>query len=489
MTDSASGTTTRTTADIDAADAAAWMIADPSGYFHERNAEVHGIARGTLEELQLLGLRQRFAELRDRIPVLKKLADEQRVDDIVALDDVVPLLFAHPVYKSYPVSLLERNDFVRLTRWLQKLTTVDLSGVDVSGCAGIDDWIGLLDAETDLRIRHSSGTTGHLSFIPRTRQEADRHFYSMVIGTCDPAGVRVPAPGAPLDMHVVIPQFRSGYGAILRSNDYYASAVAGDDRAKQHFLYPGHQSSDLMFLAGRLRAAQALGQLQRLNLTPALLARRAEFEELARRQPGDVERFFRTVVEQLKGERVYAFGTWNVLYNLAEAGLRNGVSGVLAPESIVSTGGGAKGQVVPPDWREQIAEFFGVARLVQNYGMTEVMAAHKLCPQDRYHIEPWTILFVLDPDTGAPLPRTGKQTGRAAFFDLLADSYWGGFVSGDEVAVDWSDPCPCGKTTVHISATIERYSAQRGGGDDKITCAAAADAHDAALGYLTEALQ
>lgn len=479
---------TDATGTLDLAGEAAHMITDPSGYFVRSDAEVHQIDRDKLDEMQLRALQQRFADTRDRIPVLKKLADEQRTDEIVELDDVVPLLFAHAVYKSYPISLLEKNDFVRLTRWLQKLTTVDLSGVDVSGCRGIDEWIGLLDAETELRIRHSSGTTGHLSFIPRTRQEADRHFYSMVIGTCDPAGVRVPSPEAPLDMHVVIPQFRTGYGAILRSNDYYASAVAGGDPAKEHFLYPGHQSSDLMFLAGRLRAAQALGEVQRLNLSPNLMARRAEFEELARKQPGDVERFFRDVVDQLKGERVYAFGTWNVLYNLAEAGLRNGVSGVLAAESIVSTGGGAKGQVVPPDWREQIAEFFGVPRLVQNYGMTEVMAAHKLCSEDRYHIEPWTVLFVLDPDTGAPLPRTGKQTGRAAFFDLLADSYWGGFVSGDEISVDWSNPCPCGKTTVHISSTIERYGAERGG-DEKITCAAAAEAHDAALGYLTEALQ
>jgi len=135
-----------------------------------------------------------------------------------------------------------------------------------------------------------------------------------------------------------------------------------------------------------------------------------------------------------------------------------------------------------------VAEFFGVPKLIQNYAMSEVMAGNKLCAEDRFHIEPWAILFVLDPATGAPLPREGVQTGRAAFYDLLAETYWGGFMSGDEITVNWTDPCPCGKTTVHLARQVERYGLQHGG-DDKISCAAAADAHDAALRYLTDALQ
>jgi hypothetical protein len=464
------------------------MITDPAGYFHRSAEEIHSLPPERQEAMQLVGLRRRFAALRDRVPILRKLADEQRVTDIDRLDDVVPLLFSHAVYKSYPLSLLERNDFVRLTRWLQKLTSVDLSHVDVSGCCGIDDWIRTLDERTPLRVRHSSGTSGHMTFLPRTQREADRHFYSMAIGTCDPMGVRVPTPDAPLDMHVVIPTFRSGYSGLLRSNDYFRAAIAGGDQARQHFLYPGHQSADLMFLAGRLRAAEALGETQRLSLSPTLLARRAEFEALTRNQAHDTEAFFRTIVETLRGERVFAFATWNVLYNLASAGLRAGVRGVFAPESLITTGGGAKGQVVPPDWEERVAEFFGVPSLIQNYAMTEVMAGNKLCSEQRFHLEPWAITFVLDPDTGAPLPREGTQTGRAAFYDLLADTYWGGFVTGDEVTVEWSRPCACGRTTPHLARRIERYSAQRGG-DDKISCAAAADAHDAALRYLTDALQ
>ena len=38
-----------------------------------------------------------------------KLADEAGVARVTALEDVVPILFRHTVYKSYPVSLLEKS--------------------------------------------------------------------------------------------------------------------------------------------------------------------------------------------------------------------------------------------------------------------------------------------------------------------------------------------------------------------------------------------
>src|SRR3546814_12961011 len=51
------------------------------------------------------------------------------------------------------------------------LTTVDISNVDASGIESIDDWLDLLDAETPLTVAHTSGTTGKLSFVPRTKEQ------------------------------------------------------------------------------------------------------------------------------------------------------------------------------------------------------------------------------------------------------------------------------------------------------------------------------
>ena len=112
-------------------------------------------------------------------------------------------------------------------------------------------------------------------------------------------------------------------------------------------------------------------------------------------------------------------------------------------------------------------------------------ANNLLCENNHYHIAPWIIPFVLDPDTSAILPRTGSVTGRFAYYDLLPDTHWGGFVTGDEVTMTFDRACGCGREGPYIDATIARYSEMRGG-DDKISCAASAEAHEEAMDFLTQ---
>ena len=68
-------------------------------------------------------------------------------------------------------------------------------------------------------------------------------------------------------------------------------------------------------------------------------------------------------------------------------------------------------------------------------------------------MQPWVIPFVLDPETSELLPRRGVQTGRFAFFDLAADSHWGGLMTGDEIEIDFDAQCGCGATTLHSART------------------------------------
>jgi hypothetical protein len=117
--------------------------------------------------------------------------------------------------------------------------------------------------------------------------------------------------------------------------------------------------------------------------------------------------------------------------------------------------------------------------------MTEVTMITSKCGEGHYHVPPWVVPYVLDPETGVQLPRQGEQTGRAAFFDLVPQTYWGGMATGDEVTVDWR-PCACGRTSIHIHPNIRRFS-EKTGADDKITCAAADDAHAAAIDFLATA--
>src|SRR5262249_33978887 len=122
------------------------------------------------EPLQLAALQRRFDGLRNRIPALQILADKQGITRINNLDDALAVAFDHRVYKSYPLSLIENRDFKRLTAWLQRLTTNDLSTMSLEGLDSVDAWLDRLDAHGML-VGHSTGTTGKLSFVPRSRVE------------------------------------------------------------------------------------------------------------------------------------------------------------------------------------------------------------------------------------------------------------------------------------------------------------------------------
>jgi len=119
------------------------------------------------------------------------------------------------------------------------------------------------------------------------------------------------------------------------------------------------------------------------------------------------------------------------------------------------------------------------------YGMAEVSATAKLCAHGRYHLPPWVVPFILDPDTSRLRPRQGVQAGRFAFYDLLPTSHWGGFITGDELEIDFDGACSCGATSLNAAFEVTRLSEKRGG-DDKITCAASPAAHAEAMAYLVE---
>ena len=135
-------------------------VDDPNELTELTPDELYALPDGEIEEFRLRAARRSFEELRPRVQFLDRLAKNQGVDELAKLDDLVPILFAHTAYKSYPMSLLEKGRFDRLTQWLGQLTTHDLSHVDVSGISTIEDWVLLLDDVTPLRLATSSATSG-----------------------------------------------------------------------------------------------------------------------------------------------------------------------------------------------------------------------------------------------------------------------------------------------------------------------------------------
>jgi len=437
-----------------------------------------------LQEIHLTGARRRFDTLRTSIRALDKLAAEQGISRIDTLDDLVPLLFKHTVYKSYPISFLERGRFDALTRWLDGLTTLDLSGVDTAGVQTIDDWIDCLDTQTELRIAHSSGTSGKLSVIPRTRE----HWFNQVRLTAGCVRDWHGPDSGPDLFSTPMPFIRLSerYGASVqhRSANALVEMIAGSED-NTLFLFPTERySADMASLGGRLRAAAARGEQGRLELSPVLMARREEVARRNAQRPKAMERFFADARERFGGRDVLIQAIWVNLLEPAEEARKQGLKGLFGPRSALLTGGGLKGQTAAPDWRERITEFLGTDNYYEFYGMTEMLSNAPACRQGNYHVSPVTVPFLIDGESGEVLPRKGTQSGRFAFFDLLPESYWGGFVTGDLVTMGgWDDVCPCGRVGPYVHADIRRFSDIEGG-DDKIDCAGAPEAHDRAMEYL-----
>lgn len=464
------------------------FMANPAEYFGYSLTKMMSVPQEQLQALHLAGVQRRFEQLRDRVPILQRLANSVGVERIDTLEDVLPMLFDHATYKSYPAVLLDKGRYKQLTAWLDKLTVHDLSGVDVSGCRNLDDWMITLNRETPMAVCHTSGTSGTMSFLPWSKTEwlnMFRQYPTLVFQTFGRETATPLMP--PLNIPCIYPYYRSGGMSHTLANDAIVQLIAGSEE-RFHCAYPQRLSADMLLLAARLRAASLKGQELQLDISPELMARRAEFEAQQRDMPQHLARFFEHMRNTLAGQRVFLLATSNLLYSMAEDGLKRGLSNVFSRDSVVVTGGGGKGIVLPPDWRDRVKTFLGVDQLHDSYGMSELAGPFMACEHGHYHAVPWIVPFVLDPQTNKPLPRSGAQTGRMAFYDLLPDTRWGGFITGDEVTLHCDGTCACGRTTPYLSSGIQRLSDKQKqiGGEEKISCAETASAYEDALDFLND---
>jgi hypothetical protein len=450
-----------------------FMVA-PDQFFGSSYTAMQTLPRERMVELQQAALVRRFEQQRERIPMVAKLAERQGIKSIDDVEDIVPLLFEHTMYKSYPVALLARQQFDKLTTWISKLTAVDVSAVDATACDSIDAWLQLLADETDLDVFFSSGTSGTMSFSPWSVRDLSLKWRlaraTMVqrFGT-PPNKTQLDAP-----YHVLTTTLRS-------RRNYMGDALALGLDEYFHMSNPNGYSADMGWLAARLRLAAARGDASRVEVPPSLLARRPDLER-AQAEEAQQDSDWEHLIESLQGERVVWLAFPHAVYGIAAPRVGRGERWSFAPESSVLLTGGRKGHVLPPEWRSTVERFID-APIRSGYAMIELSMMALECDNKRYHLPPWFVPFVLDPDTSELLPRQGTQRGRAAFFDLAPSDHWGGFISGDEIEVEFDEPCACGATTYHADADVTRLGEKRGG-DDKISCTATPEAHAEAMQFL-----
>ena len=418
-------------------------------------------ARAALEPLWLRAANERLAQQRERIPVLGRLIEDVGITEIRSFDDLIPLLFAHSNYKSYPEGFIAKGRWDLMNKWLDTLSSVRVDNVDVEGVANQDDWVERLHAAEHM-VYVTSGTTGKNSFIPAT--PFDEAF--SLRGLSSSVRTRPAfANGQRLVMFILGPKYGAHRAAL-----HFRALVEEFGRPDASYFLTDEpmRVSDISRMA-ELRRKIAAGTAMPSEIAAFERETKARQEQMAARLDGLIDKLL-----EHRHEPMFIGGFWAQYWLILERARERGVQpGEFHPDTIITGGGGTKGVAMPDDYQDQILRFFGIsAENVQSgYGMSEVSTA--LGEVDgRYRPAPWVIPLVLD-DGGEKLVHQpeGLVQGRFAFFDTALEGRWGGVITGDRVTADFS-----ARDISVVPGSIERYSVLEGG-DDKLTCAGTIDAY------------
>jgi hypothetical protein len=422
-----------------------------------------------LADLQFAAMRERFAERRGQIKVLDKRARETGINEIRTWQDVVPLLFSHTNYKSYPEAFIDNGQWKGMNAWLQTLSTYPTSNIKTDGVKDVDDWLDNAKAAGHF-LYASSGTSGKSSFLNQSAKDKEFAYpaywaaFDLAAQTFKPNQDRpvfaqMPPKGVHKLTEIVDLQFRR----IAPPGEIYR--VTEDPILAMETIRPAQLR--------RLIAAGKASPNDIVAYEQAIAKRQAERAIL-------MENWVEKFIEKRR-EPLYMGMFWGATYTLMETLKARGIkAGDFHPELVLSVGGGTKGAKIPPDYREQITEFFGLTpdRLPNNYGMVEMSGLNPFL-QDlgAYAVAPWLVPLILDKSGEVLLnPENGKGTveGRMAFFDILADARWGGIISGDKVVVEFGGSRA--GVTGPIVKSIARYQDLEEG-EDKLSCAGTIDAY------------
>jgi hypothetical protein len=413
---------------------------------------------------QLEAANELFRERVGAIRLLARRAEENRISGVARYEDLIPLLFVHTTYKSYPEAWFVEGKWDRIGRWLNTITTRPVPAVELSGTEDVDDWINLM-GEVGCFLSCSSGTTGKCSIIPA--DQADRDFISHQVISAMSWATGLPRTPR-FQAFTLIP--------LVRNTRYLDGAVALREAFfKAHRPFPGEHIT-----VGQVCRMVALRRA--ITEGTAMPADVAAFDEISKARAQALEDSLQSTAEAIVAARdddIFVLGMlapiWQVVERIREMGYGakdfGGDNGCLAS-------GGKKGAQIPDDAREQIFETFNIRPKLayQFYSMQEINTAMPRCAAGRYHVAPWVMLLILD-EAGEGLVAPGADgtaEGRAAFLDMSLSGRWAGLITGDKVTAHFG-PCACGHEGPMVGDQIVRFSELPGG--DKITCAGTIDAY------------
>jgi hypothetical protein len=430
--------------------------------------ERHDIPYEQLRAEQIQGANERFQSRRREIKLLNHRAEEAKLDAVRSLEDLVPLLFAHTAYKSYPESWFTEGKWDRMGRWLDTVVTYRVRGVDLNGVTDVDDWLERLAAVGHF-VSCSSGTTGKCSMLDSS--DADLRFAKRSNAACFEWATGLPR-ARQFKMISTAPTAKTPRAEAGRA------ALAENFGDVDYYAFPGQPIT-----IGQVSKMVALRR--RITEGTAQPGEIAAFEATSAEREKALDAAIAAAAEQTVANRhrpIMVSGMYAGMYRVAETVRAMGYSGKdFHPGNALNVGGGLKGAVLPANYREFIFETFNIQpqHICHMYAMQDINSAMPRCPAGRYHIPPQVIILPLTEDGEQLAAVKGEIEGRAGFFDLSVDGRWGGLISGDKVHVDFG-PCACGHEGPTLGGEITRYSELPGG--DKITCAGTIDAYVRGVG-------
>ena len=420
------------------------------------------MSEAELRPLHIAAAQEAFEEKRGLIPVLDKRAKDMGINAIRSLDDMVPLLFSHTNYKSYPANFLMQKRWKQLLQWLSMISTPSYDDVDIEDVPDIDVFLDRLWAKKYF-ITTSSGTGGKLSLVPKSKSDMDfakeyNWYHRHLSRDLKPEN----------QFHFFHFGATKGTYQALHIAEFLIEGFARPDSTYVLIEEPMLNTTVMRMAEMRKRMADGVA-------TPdEIVAFEAQATEQATRLNDRFEWMVDRLME-LRHEKVWISAmiaqSWDLMHRMKARGLK---TAELGPESVLSGGGGRKHLKLPADFQEQLSAFFGAGGPVA-YGMSEMTWMYPACSALRYHVHPFASALILDEPGTTLQPREGIVEGRFAFMDPTTEYRWGGMISGDKVKVDFG-PCPCGRKGMTMLDPVQRYTDVTGE-EDKIQCAGTIDAY------------
>ena len=432
-----------------------------------KTPDLYDHSPGELASLHVAAMNERFQERRGDIKLLQHRAKQAGIEAVTSTADMVPLLFPHTAYKSYPESILIERQWAKLTRWMETISTYRMPELDFDEINDIDDWVNAL-TEHGLYVSCSSGTTGKSAMLIASERDMKWLQHEAVVSYAWGSGV-VPAQDRQIFGLAPVAQVPRN---VLLGNAY---RDALQDPSQEPFAYPAPPIT----IAGLTNMVVMRKRIADGTATPEEIA---ELEATSKSRGEAMDAAIgiaAKAIAEARSQKLHVSGMWASLYPIAKAVREMGFSAQdFHPENSFYVGGGLKRAQLPPDYREFVWETFNIApeRNYINYSMQELQSSMPRCQAGgRYHLPPWLVPLILDKSGDALLPVSDAEyEGRAAFFDVSIDGRWGGVITGDKVSISYA-PCPCGTKSATIRDDVTRYADLEG--DDKIGCAGTVDAY------------